>query len=346
MERRKLATILGILLAGLMIGCFLCYRIGGQGQSCTKQLFAMDTIMGFTAYGKNSGQAVDAAMAEVQRLDALLSTGSASSEVFRINTSGGGRLTKDTSAILEKALEIYGRTDGLFDFTIYPLMELWGFPTGDYHVPAKEELSQALPLVDASKIQYDKTSVLLGDGQKIDLGGIAKGYASARVMDIFQEYGITSGMVSLGGNVHTLHAKPDGSKWKIGIQDPDGAQGEAIAALAVEDKAVVTSGGYERYFEEGGSRYIHILDPKTGYPANQDLASVTVVSEDGMLADALSTSLYIMGLDGATAYWNAYGGDFDMALITDGRGIYVTEGISNDFQADGEVTVLRPTSGK
>lgn len=340
MNRRTLLTILGIVFAGLVLGCCLQAYTGGQNKPCTKQLFAMDTFMSFTAYGKNSEQAVDAAMAEVRRLDALLSTGSPSSEVSRINESGGGELSGDTYALLKEAMKIYELTDGLFDFTIYPLMELWGFPTGDYHVPDKEELSQVLPLVDASKIQYDTASVILGEGQKIDFGGIAKGYASSRAMEIFQEYGITSGMVSLGGNVHVLNTKPDHSKWRIGIQEPDGAQGNVIAVLTAENKAVITSGGYERYFEENGNRYIHILDPRTGYPANQDLISVTVVSENGTLADALSTSLYLMGFDKAVAYWRRYGEDFDMVLITDEKGIYVTEGIRGDFETEGEATIL------
>lgn len=378
MGRRIILAILGILFLGLVLGCCLQYRSGQRKQPCTKQLFAMDTFMSFTAYGKNSEEAVDAAMAEVQRLDALLSTGNADSEVSQVNASGGGSLSKDSSTILEEAMKIYELTDGLFDFTIYPLMELWGFPSGDYHVPAKEELLQVLPLVDASKIQYaqsaddtgsygksadgkstgdkgsygkgshgeslyGKSSVLLGEGQKIDFGGIAKGYASARVMEIFREYGISSGMVSLGGNVHVLNRKPDHSKWKIGIQDPDSGQGEVLAVLSVENKAVITSGGYERYFEEDGERYIHILDPRTGYPANQDLVSVTIVSENGTLADALSTSLYIMGLEEAIAYWKAQGEEFDMALITEDGKIYVTEGISKEFQTDGEVIVLHPS---
>lgn len=358
MGRRIILAILGILFLGLVLGCCLQYRSGQRKQPCTKQLFAMDTFMSFTAYGKNSEEAVNAAMAEVQRLDALLSTGNADSEVSQINASGGGSLSKDTRAILEEAMKIYELTDGLFDFTIYPLMELWGFPSGDYHVPAKEELLQVLPLVDASKVQYaqsaddksaddtgsyGKSSVLLGEGQKIDFGGIAKGYASARVMEIFREYGISSGMVSLGGNVHVLNRKPDHSKWKIGIQNPDSGQGEVLAVLSVENKAVITSGGYERYFEEDGERYIHILDPRTGYPAKQDLVSVTIVSENGTLADALSTSLYIMGLEEAIAYWRAQGEEFDMALITEDGKIYVTEGISKEFQTDGEVIVLQPS---
>ena len=296
--------------------------------------------MSFTAYGKNSEKAVDAAVKEVQRLDALLSTGNPDSEVSVINRKGSGTLSEDTQAILTEAMEIYKDTDGLFDVTIYPLMQLWGFPTQEYHVPTESELQEALAKVDASQIVIDGDQVTLGVGQQMDLGGIAKGYTSARIMEIYREYGITSGMVSLGGNVQTLGTKPDGKDWKIGIQNPDGQQGSLLAALPVENKAVITSGGYERYFEEDGNTYIHILNPKTGYPADSGLVSVSIISENGMLADALSTSLYLMGEEKAAEYWRAHADAFDMILEDKDGTLYVTEGISQEIQTDNTTIVL------
>ena len=340
MDRRPILFGLGIVTAGIIAGCFLQYRNETTNKECTRQLFAMDTVMSFTAYGKNSEQAVDAAMKEVQRLDDLLSTGNPDSEVSEINTRGSGTLSKDTEAILTEAMEIYKETDGLFDVTIYPLMQLWGFPTQQYHVPTDQELEDTLALVDASRVMMDGEQVTLGDGQQIDLGGIAKGYASERVMDIFREYGITSGMVSLGGNVQTLNTRTDGTPWKIGIQNPDGQQGSLLAVLSVENKAVITSGGYERYFEEDGNTYIHILDPRTGYPADSGLVSVSVISENGMLADALSTSLYLMGEEKAAQYWRTHADEFDMILETDDGTLYVTEGISQEIQTDNTTIVL------
>lgn len=340
MNRRVLLTILGAVFLGLAVGCIWQHRTARQGDECTRQLFAMDTFMSFTAYGKNSESAVSAAMEEVQRLDALLSTGNEASEIFRINREGYGTISEDTENILQRAMEIYQVTDGLFDFTVYPLMELWGFTSQEYHVPANEELSGVLPLVDASKVRLSGTEVTLSEGQQMDFGGIAKGYTSAKVMEIFRKYGITSGMVSLGGNVQVLNTKPDGSKWQIGIRDPDSEQGEVLAVLSVENRAVITSGGYERYFEEDGNTYIHIIDPRTGYPANAGLASVTVVSEDGTLADALSTSLYIMGFTDAVSFWKTCANEFDMVLITDDGEIYITDGISSGFVSTEEVTIL------
>jgi thiamine biosynthesis lipoprotein len=219
-------------------------------------------------------------------------------------------------------------------------MKLWGFTDQQYQVPTEEELKEVLSLVDASKIRIEGDEVTLQAGQQIDLGGIAKGYASAVVMDVFREYGISSGIVSLGGNVQVLNRKTDGSCWRIGIRDPQSETGDILATVEVENEAVITSGGYERYFEQDGNTYIHIIDPRTGYPVGGDLASVTIISEDGMLADALSTSLYIMGFDGAVTYWKSYRETFDMVLVTDGGEIYATDGISSQLTTDKQVNVL------
>ena len=244
--------------------------------------------------------------------------------------------------LLEEAESIRQSTGGLFDVTVYPLMQLWGFPDGDYQVPIQEEISSTLSLVDAAQMQIEGAQVTLGEGQQVDLGGIAKGYASDRVMELYREYGVTSGMVSLGGNIETLGTKPDGSSWKIGIRNPEITSGsgsgteEVLLALEVENQAVITSGGYERYFEENGETYIHILDPRTGYPADAGLLSVTVVSENGMLADALSTSLYIMGGADAAEYWRIHGNDegnsFELVLVDTSGKVYATEGLRDKIE--------------
>ncbi len=334
--------VLGAVFLGLAAGCILQTHLKASGRSCTRQLFAMDTVMSFTAYGPHCQEAVDAAVQEVQRLDALLSAGSPESEISRLNETGTETVSEDTAAVFGRALTIYETTGGVFDFTVYPLMKLWGFPSGAYHVPSEEEIEELLPLVDASQVHLEGLYISLGEGQQADLGGIAKGYTSGRVMEIYREHGVTSGMVSLGGNIQVLNRKPDGSGWRVGIQDPDGEQGELAAVLEAENQAVVTSGGYERYFEEDGNTYIHILDPRTGCPVQGDLASVTVVSEDGTLADALSTALYIMGLEEAVSYWKTNGKDFDLILITEAGEIYATGGIGGQIQAeDGIILVER-----
>ena len=244
---------------------------------------------------------------------------------------------------MERALELYQETDGTFDIAIYPVMEAWGFPTQNFQVPSQETLDQLLPLTDAGNISCDKETRKISfgvEGMKIDLGGIAKGYTSSRIMDIYKDNGITSGLVNLGGNVQALGTKTDGTKWKIAVQSPDDTE-DYLGILSVQDKAVITSGGYERYFEQDGVTYHHIIDPKTGYPAESGLVSVTIVSTDGTLADGLSTSLFIMGEEKAADFWREHKDDFDAILMSDDGTLYVTEGLENDFSTERTVEIIR-----
>lgn len=341
--RRAPLWLLGLGALVLAAGCVM-QSAASQKRAVTRQLFAMDTVMEFTAYGKNAEAAVSAAMREVQRLDALLSAADGASEVSRLNGEGGGAVSGDTAALLRISLETYEETSGLFDCTVYPLVKLWGFPTQEYRVPTEEELAAVLPLVDSGKLQFDGEALRMGPGQAIDFGGVGKGYAAARVMEIFRAHGVRSGMVSLGGNVQVLGTKPDKTLWRIGVRDPDAGgrlpSGGYFGVLSLEDKAAVTSGGYERYFEADGETYIHILDPRTGRPADSDLLSVTVVSEDGARADALSTALFLMGREDAAAFWREQSG-FDMVLVTGDRQVFITEGLEGSFETEEPIAVFR-----
>lgn len=314
-------------------------------EAVTRDVFAMDTYMSVTAYGPHAEDAVHAAVEEIRSIDDMLSTGNEDSEVSRINRDGGGTLSEDGCALLKRSLELYEETDGKFDISIYPIMQLWGFPDQNYRVPSKKEIRETLKLVDASEIRFDEASgkVSFGkDGMEIDFGGIAKGYTSAKVMEIFREYGVASGLVNLGGNVETLGEKPDGSDWKVGIRGTEeGEEEDYLGILTTHDKAVITSGGYERYFEKNGKRYHHIIDPDTGYPADSGIVSSTVVSADGTLADGLSTSLFIMGPEEAEKFWRGHSGEFDFILLKDDGTLLVTEGIADSFESDRKVKVVR-----
>lgn len=337
MRRGAAAVVAGVLAFALIGGCLLFG--GGTAKTRTRTLFAMDTVMTFTARGGRASEALEAAVKEVQRLDALLSAHDPSSEIGRLNAEGRAAVSEDTAALLEAARRLTEETGGLYDCTIYPLMELWGFPTGAYRVPGGEEIAEALRLVDGARLQVRGGEAELAPGQRIDLGGIAKGYASARVMELYRAHGVESGMVSLGGNVQAIGEAPEGGPWRIGVQDPEG-QGDYPAVIEVKDAAVVTSGGYQRYFEEGGRRYIHIIDPRTGRPSESELASATVVSADGTLADGLSTAVYVMGLEAASAYWREHEG-FELVLVTKDGGVYVTEGLEAGVKGPGALTVIR-----
>ena len=311
--------------------------------SSSRDIFAMDTYMTVTAYGPNAEMAVDQAQQEIERLDALLSTGAETSEVAQINANGGGTLSEDTTYLLERSLDLYDSTNGVFDIAIYPLMDAWGFTTGNYTVPSDEMIENLLPLTDANNIIYDKDESSISfakDGMKIDFGGIAKGYTSGRIADIYRECGVTSGLINLGGNVQVVGTKTDGSKWRVAVQSPE-TEDDYLGILSTADRAVITSGGYERYFEQDGVKYHHIIDPSTGHPANNGLVSVTIVSADGTLADGLSTSLFIMGKDKAAEYWRAHSDEFDTILEDEDGVLYVTEGIADDFTSDHATNIIR-----
>lgn len=302
----------------------------------SRDIFAMDTYMTVTAYGSQCEEAVDAAVDEINRLDALISIGDENSEIYQVNENGSGILSPELGYLVERSLDLYESTGGLFDIAIYPIMNEWGFISQEYKVPDENTLADLLTLADASKIHYDDETGEINfdmENMQIDLGGITKGYTSAKILEIYKEYGVTSGLVSLGGNVQLLGAKTDGSLWRVAIQSPDD-ENSYIGVLSARDAAFITSGGYERYFEENGVRYHHIIDPRTGYPADSGLVSVTIVSEDGTLADGLSTSLFIMGKDQAIEYWRQHSDEFDTILVDENNEIYITEGIADSFESD------------
>ncbi len=313
--------------------------------SATREIFAMDTYMTVTAYGENADKAVEAAEKEIYRLDSLLSTGNTDSEVYKINSTGEGSLSEDTEKLIEKSEWIYENTDGAYDITVYPLMDLWGFTGDKQAVPDDEDIKRVADVCGFDKLTYADGFIKLGENMGIDFGGIAKGYTSDSIMRIFEEYNITSGIVSLGGNVQCCGNKTDGSMWKCGITDPDNHNdtGSLMGVISVSDKAVITSGGYERFFtdEKSGKTYHHIMDPKSGYPAESGLKSVTIVSRDGTLADGLSTACFVMGKERALDFWRKNSDKFDMVLMDDNRKIFVTEGIAKDFTSEYDFEIVK-----
>lgn len=344
MKKVILWLVLGIfLISGCQSGDVEDAKSDTSEQEDTRELFAMDTYMTLKGYGTNSKEALDAAVEEINRLDQLLSAQNEAGEVYAINKNGGGTVSEDLADILQTALNTYEDTQGAFDITVYPLVKAWGFISKDYKVLSEGDIQSIMPLIGSDKVVYDENqkTVQLKEGTEIDLGAIAKGYTAQKVMDIFKSYGLKSGVISLGGNVQTLGSKTDGSLWKVGIQHPNG-DAEYLGVVSTEDKAVVTSGGYERYFEEGGVVYHHLIDPKTGSPANSGIISASVVCEDGTMADALTTPLYVMGLEKAKQYWLDYGEEqgFEMILMTDDEKVYISEGLKDKFNSDYDYEII------
>lgn len=331
-----------MLCVSLLCGCV---KISGGISAQTefsRTIFAMDTEMSLKAYGMHSASAVNAAADEINRLDRLFDRGSEKSEVYRVNSNGSATVSEDTAELVTRSLEISQKTDGAFDISIAPIMDMWGFYTKEYKVPDEAELKKAMDSVGYDNISVADGVVSVANGAKTDLGGIAKGYLSDRIKEIFKENGVKSGIVSLGGNVYAIGTKPNGSKWRVAIQDPMNTK-RYIGSVSVSDTAVITSGGYQRYFVENNVIYHHIIDPKTGYPANSGLLSVTIVGEDAALADGLSTALFVMGLEKGSDYWQAHDG-FDVVFVTDDGKLHITEGLDGIFTSDRDYEIIKRDS--
>ena len=290
-----------------------------------QELFAMDTYMSLAAYGDGAREALAAAAREINRLERELSRTIETSDVYKLNAGVTATVGDETAALLRRAVEYSEITGGLFDVTVAPLVTLWGITSDSPHIPSQSEIDSLLPTVGSGHIHLDGNSAMLDEGCAVDLGGIAKGYASDRVAEILKQYGVTGAAVSLGGNVYVCGKKSDGSAWNVAVQDPKDTSAYAMT-LALTDTFAVTSGGYQRYFTGSDGRvYQHILDPRTGRSAETDLLSVTVIAQNGTMADAYSTALYVMGEEAACDFWRQNGG-FDLVLITaDGRVLYTPD---------------------
>ena len=333
-----------ILIAAL---CLCLTGCGKQTTEATAQIFAMDTVMEVAAYGEHAEQAVKYTEKRIEELENRLSRTKADSLVSGLNRDGSIRhLTYDYWNLIARAKEYQDATNGAFDITIAPVMDAWGFTGDSFRVPEQSELDTLLKKVNSDAIQMlgsPSDSVTLGEGQAIDLGGIAKGYTSDCVEAVFYDHEIENGKISLGGNVFVLGGKPDGSDWRVGIKDPRNESGLA-AILSLRDAYAITSGGYERNFEENGKTYHHIIDPATGYPADSGLLSVTVVADangpdqewvlpgNGTMCDAFSTALFVMGEEQALDFWRNGGYDFDLVLVTEDGRVVITAGLADRFE--------------
>ena len=311
----------------LLTGC------GASADEASAQLFAMDTVMQLDAYGHQVKQAVSDAEEIIQALEARLSRTREDSLVSVLNQNGAAQdLSAAEQALLSEALTFRDATGGAFDITIAPVMDAWGFTTEERHVPAPDALAAAMALVDSEELSVDteaSAASLARAGMEVDLGAVAKGFAAREAEAAIRDAGGTSAMLDLGGNVTVIGAKEDGSPWRVAVKDPRDT-GSYLCVLALTDVTLSTSGGYERYFEEDGVRYHHIIDPETGYPADSGLLSVTVVSADHLLADALSTALFVAGPEEALDFWRSRD-DFELVLCTDQGELLVTEGLEDVF---------------
>ena len=333
--KRSICAVL--LLAAVL---FLLPSCGRGPKRRTVTFFAMDTVMDMAVYG--DPETLTEAEATVRAVEDLLSVTKPGSAVAALNREGAV-VSPEAAALIARVRALCERTGGTLDPTVYPVLRAWGFTTGTYRVPGEDEIAALLPVVGYEKITVDGDRVTISEGSGMDLGSVGKGYAADLLAAQLRAAGVESALLNLGGNVQAVGAKPNGEDWRVAIRDPGG---EAYAAtVAVRDRAVVTSGGYERCFERDGVRYHHILDPKTGAPARSGLTSVTVICESGLLADALSTALFVMGPEAAADHWRAYR-DFEAVFLLENSEIRYTEGLETALTVGpayaGKATVIRP----
>ena len=327
---KKIASLLGLFL--------LCLILTGCGEPISKSGFYFDTVITVTLYDSSKEQLLDGCFDLAAEYEGYFSNTVADSDISKINASGGTPVTvhDETIELLQKGISYGEQSNGAFDITIGRLSDLWNISTKALldetdasMVPSDTEIRQALATVDYRTIVIDGNDVsLTNPDAKLDLGGIAKGYIADKMKEYLLANGVKSALINLGGNVLTVGDKPDGSPFTIGIQYPFQEDGSSIASVKISDQTVVSSGIYERYFKVDDTLYHHILDTKTGYPCDNNLLGVTIITDHSVDGDALSTICFILGLDDGMALIEQLDGT-EAIFITDDYELHVSSGMGN-----------------
>ena len=344
---KALSLVLCLLMLVPLTAC-------GETRQVQRILEAMDTVMTLTAYGKQAEKGLDAAESIIKSMDVMLDPELETSTVYAINHAQGSStvVSGQVADMLSKAYGIYQKSKaynssatGMLDLTLYPLIKKWGFVDSKYYTPNDAEIQELLArccfdqLVLSSFPTSGAYSVTLPSYGELSFACCAKGCAAQNAIGSMRQAGVTSGIISLGGNVQTLGLKPDGTNWNVAIQDPNNTA-SFLGVISVGECAVVTSGPYQRFFTDAkGNTYHHLISPTTGYPANNTLLSCTVITEDGTMADCLSTAMFVMGETNALNYWRANGG-FEMILVTRSNEVICTKGLMEDFTLSNDTYTL------
>lgn len=345
MKKRFIAVLLAASMTAGLYGCGSgAAQDSAQGSAAaettsstysdepaSQQFYAMDTVMNIQAYGEDAQTAIDECVKYINGLEDEISRTDENSEIYKLNHGESSEVSEDTLDIVQSALDLAKESGGYFDPTVAPLSDLWQIGTDDAHIPEQSEIDDAKALVGYDRVKIDGSSIDMDDGMEIDLGGIGKGYAADHVVQIMNEYGVERAVIALGGNVYVMGEKAADTGWKVGISDPDDSTGY-LGVLEVSSTSVVTSGDYERYFEEDGVRYCHIFDTSTGYPAQTDIRSVTIVDDNSTRADAFTTALFVMGYDKAVEFCAEH--DIEAVFVLSDHTVHVTDGLKDCFTLD------------
>lgn len=318
--KRLFSLLLAVVL--LLAGC-------GAAQSSDESFMAMDTFMNLRVLSPDSDEAA-LLRAEVERLDRLFSPTAADSDIARLNAAGEATVDGSTAELLTSSLALCGELDGALDLTVYPIVQAWGFISKDYRIPDRATLDELLAHTGYDAVTVEGSHVTMPEGFALDVGAVAKGYAADRCVAMLRQGKASGAILNLGGTVAAYGKKDGGADWTVGIADPENSA-RYIGYVSCSDKIVATSGSYERYFVgDDGVTYSHIIDPQTGCPVQNELLSVTIISDSGLRSDALSTALFVKGADGAAEYYRAHGG-FEYILLTADRQVLLSDGIRNNF---------------
>lgn len=334
---------------GLLLLLFLCITtLFGCSKNTTPnsaplsrtELF-MGTVVKITLYDSNDSTILDKAFNRVSEIESLVSINQTGTELDKVNDSAGiapVKVTSTTYDIVEKGVEYSKLSNGDFDITIGPLVKLWNIGLEGAKVPTQEEIDTILPLIDYNLLELNKddhTIFLKEENMMIDLGSIAKGYAADEISRILTENNVNSAIIDLGGNIYAHGIKPSGSDWNIGIQNPFNTRGDIVGIVKVKNKTVVTSGIYERYIEKDGVKYHHLLNPHTGYPFENNIAGVSIITDKSIDADALSTTVFAKGIEGGLEFVESLP-TVDAIFITKDNKVYTTSGIKDSFKLENE----------
>lgn len=340
-----------LILVFSLVGCSDTETKVKEIEPVAETTFLMGTVAKITIYDEIKDKAIfqnifDRIMDIEQRM--TINDEYKESEIIRLNEAAGReaiKLSSDTFFVLERAKNFSELSQGKFDITIGPIIKLWNIGFPDARVPGKDEITKTLLLVNHNNLILDKenqTAKLSQAGMKVDLGAIAKGYAADEAVKILKEAGIQHAIVNLGGNVIVINTKPDGSLWRLGLQDPYEPRGDSMGVVLLNDQTLVSSGTYERYLEENGEIYHHLIDPDTGYPGENDLISVSIITKESVNADALSTGTFLLGLEKGMKLIEELP-DTEAIFITADKKVYVTSGVNeSNFEITDPTYILQP----
>ena len=324
-KKRFTAVLAGALC--LLAGC------GAQPEpkEFEQTMLYFDTVITISFYADENGEELmQHCMDMCAQFERVFSRTDSESELYAVNhrTEDVVEVSEGIAELVSVGLDYYEKSGGKFDITIAPLSDLWDFKSEDAAVPEAEQIAQAAAQVNAGGVHVDGNTLIFDSPDiMIDLGALVKGYAADAIKEYLTGEGVASGLINLGGNVLAIGSKPDGSKWNIGIQKPFGSYSETASIVKVEDQTVVSSGIYERYFEQDGKIYHHILDPDTGYPAESDIEGVSIICDSSLTGEALSTTCLALGSEQAEELIRRTDGAEAIFILKDGEVRYTDEAL-------------------